>query len=56
MYGTEDLTLPQYTRLEPEKCLVSAAIKAEECGGGLSALYVKKSQAEEEREKRINGV
>ncbi|MDE6849856.1 MAG: tRNA (adenosine(37)-N6)-threonylcarbamoyltransferase complex dimerization subunit type 1 TsaB [Clostridia bacterium] len=56
VYGTEDLTLPQYTRLEPEKCLVPAAKKAEECGGGLSALYVKKSQAEEEREKRINGV
>lgn len=56
VYGTEELNLPRYTRLEPEKCLVPAAVKAAECGGSLSALYVKKSQAEEEREKRINGV
>ena len=56
VYGTEDLNLPLYTRLEPEKCLVSAVLKAAERGGKISALYVKKSQAEEEREKRINGV
>ncbi len=56
VYGTEELTLPLYTQLEPDKCLVSAVIKAEASGGGaLSALYVKKSQAEEEREKRIQG-
>lgn len=57
VYGREELPLPLYTRLEPEKCLVSAAVKAAESGGGtLSALYVKKSQAEEEREKRIHGL
>ena len=57
VYGTEELTLPLYTRLEPAKCLVPAVIKSAEKGGGaLSALYVKKSQAEEEREKRIHGL
>lgn len=57
VYGTEELTLPGYTRLAPEKCLVPAVIKAAESGGGtLAALYVKKSQAEEEREKRIHGL
>ena len=57
VYGTEELTLPKYTRLEPEKCLVPAVVKAAGVGGGaLSALYVKKSQAEEEREKRIHGL
>lgn len=57
VYGTEETALPLYTRLDPAKCLVPAVIKAEERGGGaLSALYVKKSQAEEEREKRIRGL
>lgn len=57
VYGTEESSLPLYTRLDPTKCLVPAVIKAEESGGGaLSALYVKKSQAEEEREKRIHGL
>ena len=57
VYGTEELTLPLYTRLDAEKCLVPAVTKAAEVGGGaLSALYVKKSQAEEERERRIHGI
>ena len=57
VYGVEELTLPLYTRLSPEKCLVPAVLKAAENGGGaLAALYVKKSQAEEEREKRIRGL
>lgn len=57
VYGTEELNLPLYTRLDPAKCLVPAVIKSAEKGGGaLSALYVKKSQAEEEREKRIHGL
>lgn len=57
VYGTQSADLPLYTRLEPSKCLVPAVIRAEERGGGaLSALYVKKSQAEEEREKRIHGL
>ena len=57
VYGTEELTLPLYTRLDPDKCLVPAVLKAEASGGGVpSALYVKKSQAEEEREKRIHGL
>lgn len=57
VYGVEELTLPLYTRLSPEKCLVPAVLKAAESGGGaLAALYVKKSQAEEEREKRIRGL
>ena len=57
VYGTEELPLPQYTRLSPEKCLVPAVMRAAESGGGaLAALYVKKSQAEEEREKRVHGL
>ena len=57
VYGTEEAALPLYTRLEPAKCLVPAVLKAAESGGGaLSALYVKKSQAEEERERRIRGL
>ncbi len=56
VYGVGEAPLPDYTALDPAKCLAPAAIKAAENGGSLSALYVKKSQAEEERERRINGV
>lgn len=56
VYGTEELSLPAYTRLDPSKCLVTAAQKAALNGGGLSAMYVKKPQAEEERERRIHGL
>lgn len=57
VYGIGETPLPLYTALDPCKCLVPAVIKAEQKGGGeVAALYVKKSQAEEEREKRINGV
>lgn len=56
VYGTEELSLPNYTRLDPSKCLAAAAVKAALNGGALSALYVKKPQAEEERERRIHGL
>ena len=57
VYGIEESDLPLYTRLDAAKCLVPAVTKAAESGSGtLSALYVKKSQAEEEREKRIHGL
>ncbi|MCM1438693.1 MAG: tRNA (adenosine(37)-N6)-threonylcarbamoyltransferase complex dimerization subunit type 1 TsaB [Roseburia sp.] len=56
VYGTGEAALPLYTKLDPAKCLVPAAIKAEERGGSPTALYVKKPQAEEERERRVNGV
>ncbi|MCM1545740.1 MAG: tRNA (adenosine(37)-N6)-threonylcarbamoyltransferase complex dimerization subunit type 1 TsaB [Clostridiales bacterium] len=57
VYGTEELDLPLYTKFSPEKCLVPAVLAAKMKGGGEpTALYVKKSQAEEEREKRIHGL
>lgn len=56
VYGIGESQLPLYTELNPSECLVPAVLKAAERGGDMSALYVKKSQAEEEREKRINGV
>lgn len=56
VYGTEELSLPNYMRLDPSKCLAAAAVKAALNGGALSALYVKKPQAEEERERRIHGL
>lgn len=56
VYGTEELSLPNYMRLDPSKCLAAATVKAALNGGALSALYVKKPQAEEERERRIHGL
>lgn len=59
VYGFEDLTLPDYTRLNAGDCLmpaVKALIVGGKAEGGLQALYVKKPQAEEEREARIKGV
>lgn len=55
VYGYEDLNFPLYIKLNPKDCLLKAVIrhKGED---GLSALYVKKSQAEEEREKRGGAV
>lgn len=54
VYGFEDLDLPGYTKLEAKDCLCPAVEKAcEYDGGGLHALYVKKSQAEEERAARL---
>lgn len=53
IYGFEDLPLPDYTKLEAKDCLCTAVEAA--CGdnGGVHALYVKKSQAEEERAARL---
>lgn len=54
VYGFEDLDLPGYTKLDAKDCLCPAVERANEDGdGGLSALYVKKSQAEEERAARL---
>jgi tRNA threonylcarbamoyl adenosine modification protein YeaZ len=50
IYGHEDLTLPAYTKLQADTCL-HPAICALECNltDNISALYVRKSQAEEGR-------
>lgn len=56
LYGFEELDLPAYQKLSVKDCLAPAVERAGETGGGLSALYVKKSQAEEEREARLGGV
>ena len=48
LYGFGDLPFVGYTRLDAGKCLAAAAEKAAAKGyGGLSALYVKRPQAEE---------
>ncbi len=52
VYGYEELELPDYFKLNVKDCLLPAAEICAEKGGKLSALYVKKSQAEEEREAR----
>lgn len=52
IYGFEELNLPNYTRIEMQGCLVKAAQKCRD-SEGLCALYVRKSQAEEERNARI---
>ncbi|MDE6373728.1 MAG: tRNA (adenosine(37)-N6)-threonylcarbamoyltransferase complex dimerization subunit type 1 TsaB [Clostridia bacterium] len=58
VYGFEDLPLPDYTRLNASECLYPAVLKkiAEGGEGGLHALYVKRSQAEEERAARLGKV
>lgn len=56
VYGFEDLHFSLYTKLSAEKCLYPAILKCGDKCGGLSALYVKKSQAEEERLKRLGKV
>ena len=59
VYGFEDLPLPRYKKLNAADCLYPAVLKAAEKAeedGGLHALYVKKSQAEEEREARLKGL
>lgn len=55
VYGYEDLNFPVYIKLNPRDCLYKAVVR-NRGEDGLSALYVKKSQAEEEREKRGGGV
>lgn len=53
VYGHEDLDLPVYFRLNAGDCLYPAVkylCGEEKRSGSLCALYIKKSQAEEERE------
>lgn len=54
IYGFEDLPLKNYTKLDVKGGLLKAAINAEGEGGKLEALYIRKSQAEEERLSRLN--
>lgn len=56
VYGFEDIDLPLYTKLNVKDCLLPAAGKCAEKEGPLEALYVKKSQAEEERAARLGEV
>lgn len=56
VYGFEELSLPLYAKLNAGDCLYPAAVKCEGKEGGMSALYVKKSQAEEERAARLRGL
>ena len=56
VYGFEELDFSSYTRLNVENCLLPAVrFFCEKRGrnGGMQALYVKKSQAEEERAARL---
>ncbi len=52
VYGFEDLPFKDYVRLDAGKCLAPAAERLKEGDFPLSALYVRKSQAEEERAAR----
>ena len=59
VYGFEELPLPDYTALDAGACLYPAVCEREKRGvdgGALRALYVKKPQAEEEREARKKGL
>lgn len=50
LYGFEDLPLGNYTKLEIEKCLYPAVLKkCVSLSSKMEALYVRKSQAEENR-------
>lgn len=50
LYGFEDLPLSNYKKLDVEKCLYPAVIKKSVCASQkMEALYVRKSQAEENR-------
>ena len=56
VYGFEDMGLQNYVRLSVEDCLlpaVKAICERQGRSGGLEALYIKKSQAEEERAARL---
>ena len=53
VYGYEDLPLPVYTKLNARDCLLPAVIACKDRADGVTALYVKKSQSEEEREARL---
>lgn len=52
IYGFEELGLDNYTKVEISSCLAPAALGCAK--EGVYALYVRKSQAEEERLARIN--
>lgn len=54
VYGFEVLPFANYKQVDVKNCLLSAAVKCAEKDGGAEALYVRKSQAEEERLKREN--
>lgn len=49
LYGFGEFDLKNYTRLDPGKCLIPAVLAIEERESGVEALYVRKSQAEENR-------
>lgn len=55
VYGFEDLSLENYTRVKIEDCLMPAAERCADGRENLTALYVRKSQAEEERLARTGG-
>lgn len=56
VYGFEELPFERYTRLNADDCLLNAVKRIEDREGGLAALYVRRSQAEEERAKRLGRV
>lgn len=56
VFGFEELDFAGYTRLNVRSCLLPAVrffCEKQERSGGLDALYIKKSQAEEERAARL---
>lgn len=53
VYGFEDLPLKDYTRLDPSGLLLKAIEKNGGERGDICALYVRRSQAEEERAVRL---
>ena len=56
VYGFEELPFGRYTRLNADECLLGALPLMEKREGGLAALYVRRSQAEEERAKRLGNL
>lgn len=54
VYGFENLGLPLYNKAEIKDCLAEAARRCAD-RDGIAALYVRKSQAEEERAARLGG-
>ncbi len=50
LFGFEDLPFANYTKLDPKDCLLNAVTaKCASLSDGMEALYVRKSQAEENR-------
>lgn len=56
VYGFEELELPSYTMLDAAQCLLKISADPQAMRGGLAALYVRRSQAEEERARRLRGL